>query len=230
MINIKSFVKRKNSGTTTVSGSSSSNGSSSTTSLADTWFYFNDDNGFVTCRYPLCSVDNVVAFADGTEAGGGSGGGSGSGGVEVIDNLTSTDTKAALSANMGRNLKQLIDNIQTQSGGGGTATSIDWQNIQNKPSTYPPSQHTHNISDVSGLQNNLSTLSNNIATTSSNLQTHINDSSVHVTQQQQNVLSNLTMEQIQFIVRLMQICTIDSNGNITFNGNVNSRQNVTAMV
>lgn len=225
MINIKSFVKRKNSGTTTVSGSSSSNGSSSTTSLADTWFYFNDDNGFVTCRYPLCSVDNVVAFADGTETGGGSGGGSN---VEVIDNLESTSTEAALSANQGRVLKSLIDNAQT-SGGGGSATSIDWANVTNKPSTFPPSQHTHNISDVSGLQNNLSTLSSNIATTQSNLQAHINDSNVHVTQQQHNVLAQLTLEQIQFIVRLMEICSIDSTGNITFNYNVNSRQNVTAM-
>jgi len=226
MINIKSFVKRKGV-TNNQTSSNSSSSSSSTTSLADTWFYYNDDNGFVTCRYPLCSVADVVAFADGTEAGGGSGGGSN---VEVIDNLESTSTVAALSANMGRNLKQLIDDIQTQSGGGGTATSIDWQNIQNKPSNYPPSQHTHSISDVTGLQNNLNTLSNNIATTQSNLQTHIADSSVHVTAQQQNIINQLTLEQIQFIVRLMQICTIDSNGNITFNGNVNSRQNVTAMV
>lgn len=226
MINIKVFAKSKNGGTSTVTNSSSSSNSSSTTSLADTWFYFDDDNGFVTCRYPLCSVDNVVAFADGTEAGGGSGGGSN---VEVIDNLESTSTVAALSANQGRVLKSLIDNAQT-SGGGGTATSIDWVNVTNKPSTFPPSQHTHSISDVSGLQNQLTTLSGNIATTSSNLTAHINDSSVHVTQQQQNVLAQLTLEQIQFIVRLMQICTIDESGNITFNGNVNSRQNVTAMV
>lgn len=225
MINIKSFVKRKGATINNQTSSNSSSGSSSTTSLADTFFFFNDDTGFVTCRYPLCSVDNVVAFADGTEAGGGSGGGSN---VEVIDNLESTSTEAALSANMGRNLKQLIDDIQTQSGGGGTATSIDWQNIQNKPSTYPPSQHTHAISDVTGLQNNLSTLSSNIATTQSNLQTHIADSSVHVTQQQQNVLSNLTMEQIQFIVQLMSMTTIQ-NGTIRFNGNVNATGNVVAM-
>lgn len=226
MINIKSFVKRKNSGTSTVTNSSSSSNSSNTTSLADTWFYFNDDNGFVTCRYPLCSVDNVVAFADGTEAGGGSGGGSN---VEVVDNLESTDTEAALSANQGRVLKSLIDNIQTQ-GGGTSPSSVDWSNVTNKPSAFPPSAHTHSISDVTGLQNQLTTLSGNIATTSSNLTAHINDSSVHVTSAQHNILSQLTLEQIQFIVRLMQICTIDSNGNITFNGNVNSRQNVTAMV
>lgn len=229
MINIKSYLKKKENyyNNSNSSNSTNNNSTATSTSMADTFFYYNDDTGFVTCRFPLCSVADVVAFADGTETGGGSGGGSGS--VEVIDNLTSTDTEAALSANMGRNLKQLIDNIQTQSGGT-SPSSVDWQNIQNKPSTFPPSAHTHAISDVTGLQNNLSTLSNNIATTQSNLQTHINDSSVHVTAQQQNILSQLTAEQIAFIVRLMQICSIDSAGNITFNYNVNSRQNITAMV
>jgi len=227
MINIKSYLKKKENYYNNSNSSSSTNNNSTatSTSMADTFFYYNDDTGFVTCRYDLASVGNVVAYADGTEAGGGSGGGSN---VEVVDNLESTDTEAALSANQGRVLKGLIDNAQTS--GGGTATSIDWTNVTNKPSTFPPSAHTHSISDVTGLQNNLSTLSSNIATTQSNLQTHINDSSVHVTQQQQNILSQLTAEQIAFVVRLMQICTIDSSGNITFNGNVNSRQNVTAMV
>ena len=224
MIDIKVFAKSKNGGTSTVTNSSSSSNSSSTTSLADTWFYYNDDNGFVTCRYPLCSVADVVAFADGTEAGGGSGGGSGS--VEVIDNLTSTDTEAALSANQGRVLKSLIDNAQTS--GSGTATSIDWANVTNKPSTFPPSAHTHAISDVTGLQTQLTTMTGNIATTSSNLTAHINDTSVHVTSAQQNVLSNLTMEQLQFLTALMQVCTI-SNGTIRFNGNVNATGNVVAM-
>lgn len=226
MINIKSYLKKKENYYNNSNSSSSTNNNSTatSTSMADTFFYYNDDTGFVTCRFPLCSVADVVAFADGTETGG-SGGGSGS--VEVIDNLESTSTVAALSANMGRNLKQLIDNIQTQSGGT-SPSNVDWQNIQNKPSSYPPSQHTHAINDVTGLQNNLSTLSNNIATTQSNLQTHIGDASVHVTQQQQNVLSNLTLEQIQFLTALMQVCTI-SNGTIRFNGNVNATGNVVAM-
>lgn len=222
MINIKIFAKRRN--TTSTSQSSSSSSTSGTATPTNDWFYFNDDNGFVTCRYPLCSVDNVVAFADGTEAGGGSGGGSN---VEVIDNLESTDTEAALSANQGRVLKSLIDNAQT-SGGGTSPSSVDWSNIQNKPSTFPPSAHTHAISDVTGLQTQLNTMTGNIATNSSNLAAHINDSSVHVTQQQHNVLSQLTLEQIQFLTALMQVCTI-SNGTIRFNGNVNATGNVVAM-
>lgn len=224
MIDIKVFAKSKNGGTSTVTNSSSSSNSSNTTSLADTFFYYNDDTGFVTCRYPLCSVADVVAFADGTEAGGGSGGGSN---VEVVDNLESTDTEAALSANQGRVLKSLIDNAQT-SGGGGSATSIDWANVTNKPSTFPPSAHTHAISDVTGLQTQLTTMTGNIATNSSNLQSHIADSSVHVTSAQQNILSQLTLEQIQFIVQLMSMTTIQ-NGTIRFNGNVNATGNVVAM-
>lgn len=38
------------------------------------------------------------------------GGGSGGESVEIVDNLESTDTDKALSANMGRELKEIIDN------------------------------------------------------------------------------------------------------------------------
>lgn len=224
MINIKSYAKRKE-GSSSSSNVSNSSSSSSTTTPTNNWFYYNDDTGFVTCRYDFASVGNVVAMADGTETGGGGGGGSN---VEVIDNLESTDTEAALSANQGRVLKSLIDNIQTQ-GGGTSPSSVDWSNVTNKPSTFSPSAHTHAISEVTGLQNQLTTLTNNIATTQSNLTSHVNDSSVHVTAQQQTLLSQLTAEQIQFLVSLMSICTI-SNGNIQFNANVHAAGNVVANV
>ena len=35
--------------------------------------------------------------------------------------------------------------------GGGKADSVDWQDIENKPSDYKPSPHTHVASDVSDL-------------------------------------------------------------------------------
>lgn len=35
--------------------------------------------------------------------------------------------------------------------GGGTADSVDWSNVQNKPESYAPSAHTHAASDVTGL-------------------------------------------------------------------------------
>ena len=39
--------------------------------------------------------------------------------------------------------------------GGGTADSVAWDNVTGKPSTFPPSSHTHKISDVDGLQSAL---------------------------------------------------------------------------
>lgn len=35
--------------------------------------------------------------------------------------------------------------------GGGTADSVDWSNITNKPETFAPSNHTHTASEVTGL-------------------------------------------------------------------------------
>lgn len=227
MINIKSFIKHRNSSSTAVVTTNSQSGtSSSSTSTVPDWFFYNDDNGFVTCKYPFASVDNIVAFADGTEASGG-GSGSGSGSTVVVDNLTSYSTSYALSANMGRNLKALIDNITTQ-GGGTTPQNVDWQDIQNVPSTFPPTSHTHAINDVDGLQTQLTNLGNNISTLSSNIQAHANDNNIHLTATEKNVIDNLTLEQIQFIVQLMSITTIQ-NGTIRFNANVNATGNVVAL-
>ena len=38
--------------------------------------------------------------------------------------------------------------IITNGGGGGGSTSVSWGNILNKPSTFPPSAHKHNLSDI----------------------------------------------------------------------------------
>lgn len=40
-------------------------------------------------------------------------------------------------------------------GGGGTNGPVSWENIENKPTTFPPSIHTHQISEVDGLQDAL---------------------------------------------------------------------------
>ena len=37
-------------------------------------------------------------------------------------------------------------------GGGGGSTSVTWSDVTGKPSTFPPSTHSHAISDVTGLQ------------------------------------------------------------------------------
>ena len=41
------------------------------------------------------------------------------------------------------------------SGNAASASSVDWSGVQNKPSTFTPSAHTHTISNVTGLQDAL---------------------------------------------------------------------------
>lgn len=68
---------------------------------------------------------------------------------------------------------------------GGEASAIDWDNVQNKPSTYPttwekvdgkpnvfpPSTHSHSISDINGLNTELEELTNDISGLTGTLQT-----------------------------------------------------------
>lgn len=41
--------------------------------------------------------------------------------------------------------------VLSATGDGGAAESVDWENVQNKPSAFPAVEHTHNVDDVSGL-------------------------------------------------------------------------------
>lgn len=84
----------------------------------------------------------------------------------IVNNLTSTSTDAPLSASQGKVLKEDIDslneklgtkqdastaittsNISNQSvnhaATAGSANAVAWGNVSGKPSTYPPSTHTH---------------------------------------------------------------------------------------
>lgn len=68
---------------------------------------------------------------------------------------------------------------------GGETSAIDWDNVQNKPSTYPttwekvdgkpqtfpPSTHSHSISDINGLSTELEELTNDISGLTATLQT-----------------------------------------------------------
>ena len=218
MINIKSYIKPKNSSNTnsTVTSTVVNNGSSQP-SPAENWFYYNNDTNSVVCRYDFYSVGNVSAYgADETES---------SSDNTPIDNLTSTSTTRPLSANQGRVLKSLIDNATTSSGG--TVTTIDWSNVTNKPSTFTPSTHAHKIADVLNLQRELYSLNSANIQNTNNIASHANNSAVHLSADDRNKLNNLTNEQIQFLVKLMNIITIDNN-NITFNKNVVSTGNVVA--
>ena len=218
MINIKSYIKPKNSSNTNSTVTSAVvNNDSSQPSPAENWFYYNNDTNSVVCRYDFYSVGNVSAYGeDKTES---------VNDTAPVDNLTSTSTTRALSANQGRVLKSLIDNATTSSGG--TVTTIDWSNVTNKPTAFTPSTHTHRIAEVINLQRTLYSLNSANTQNTNNIASHTNNSSAHLSADDRNKLNNLTNEQIQFLVKLMNIITIDNN-NITFNKNVVSTGNVVA--
>ena len=112
MINIKSYAKTKqNLGQGYGSGGSVGSGTSQVivnNSSVNDWFYFNENENSVHCRYTLGSDYDVFAF--GLDASGSSGGG-GSCNCSVIDNLLSDSSTACLSANQGRILSEMIDDI-----------------------------------------------------------------------------------------------------------------------
>lgn len=47
--------------------------------------------------------------------------------------------------------------------GGGTGGSVDWEDVQNKPQTFPPSTHTHPTSEVTGLDAKLENIDTSIS-------------------------------------------------------------------
>ena len=120
MINIKSYAKTKqNIGQGYGSGGSVGSGSSQVivnNSSVNDWFYFNENENSVHCRYTLGSDYDVFAFGLGDASYGPGGGGCN---CSVIDNLLSDSSTASLSANQGRILKDLIDNIDITGGGDG---------------------------------------------------------------------------------------------------------------
>ena len=75
--------------------------------------------------------------------------------VDVVDNLTSTRTDAALSANQGRVLKGLIDS---------KSSVTSWDDLTDKPSTFPPSTHTHNYASTVKVGNTSYNVSANTIT------------------------------------------------------------------
>jgi len=113
-------------------------------------FYF-DSNGNLKVKVNVIGEKEVSAY--------GAGASGGSGSITIVDALTSTATDAALSANQGRILRELIDNV-----GGGVSSwndltdkpswigankpSYTWAEISGKPSTFAPSSHTHNYAST----------------------------------------------------------------------------------
>lgn len=82
--------------------------------------------------HTIAQVDNLQNILDSFSGGTGTT-------ITVVDSLTSTSIDSALSANQGRTLKELIDNKSSVS---------SWDELLNKPSTFPPSTHAHSWDEL----------------------------------------------------------------------------------
>lgn len=111
----------------------------------DKAFYF-DSAGDLRAKVNVIGEKEISAYGAGTTSGAGT--------VTIVDALTSTATDCALSANMGRILKDMIDSKGSVSSWEditdkpswitSTKPSYSWNEITSKPSTFTPSEHTHN--------------------------------------------------------------------------------------
>ena len=123
--------------------------------ICDKAFYF-DSAGDLRAKVNVIGEKEISAYGAGTT--------SGTGTVTIVDALTSTATDCALSANMGRILKDMIDSKSSVSSWEditdkpswitSAKPSYSWGEISDKPSTFTPSSHNHNSSYVSALGTN----------------------------------------------------------------------------
>ena len=114
-------------------------------------------------------------------------GGSGGASIVVIDNLDSVSSTAALSARQGKILSDLISD-----------KTVTWDTLQNKPSTFTPSAHSHAISAVTGLQAQLDSKASSAHTHSianiSNLQAQLDSKASSSHSHPISAVTNLTTE------------------------------------
>lgn len=129
------------------------------------WFY-KDSNGNIHSKYSFIGDAEISAY--------GAGSSSGSGGVTIYDGLDSTSTDIALSANQGRYLKSLIDNIDVGNvdlSNYYTKTQVDdliddvdpsWSNISGKPTfaTVATSGSYNDLSNKPTIPSNTNQLTN----------------------------------------------------------------------
>lgn len=119
-------------------------------SVWDKAFYYDSDNN-LRVKVNVVGEKEMSAYGA-SESGGGA--------ITIIDNLTSTATDCALSANQGRVLKNLIDNIDVGSGLDsvnvtGTGNAVTNASLSNniltltKGSTFALSEHIHTKSGYS---------------------------------------------------------------------------------
>ena len=114
-------------------------------------------------------------------------GGTGGASIEVIDNLDSVSSTAALSAKQGKILSDLIAD-----------KTVTWDTLQNKPSTFTPSAHSHAIANVTGLQGQLDSKASSAHTHSianiSNLQAQLDSKASSSHSHPISAVTNLTTE------------------------------------
>ena len=126
-----------------------------------------DSNGDLKVKVNVIGEKEISAYGAGTSSGGSSG-------VDIVDALTSTRTDAALSANQGRYLKSLIDNIDVGNvdlSNYYTKTQVDdliddvnptWSNISGKPTfaTVATSGSYNDLSNKPTIPTNTNQLTN----------------------------------------------------------------------
>jgi hypothetical protein len=161
----------------------------------DKAFYF-DSAGDLRAKVNVIGEKEISAYGAGTTSGAGT--------VTIVDALTSTATDCALSANMGRILKDMIDSKGSVSSWEditdkpswitSTKPSYSWNEITSKPSTFTPSEHTHNYASSVKVGNTAYNAASNVislpayptlsslgAVSSTDFNAHIGNTTLHIT-------------------------------------------------
>lgn len=161
----------------------------------DKAFYF-DSAGDLRAKVNVIGEKEISAYGAGTTSGAGT--------VTIVDALTSTATDCALSANMGRILKDMIDSKDSVSSWEditdkpswitSTKPSYSWNEITSKPSTFTPSEHTHNYASSVKVGNTAYNAASNVislpayptlsslgAVSSTDFNAHIGNTTLHIT-------------------------------------------------
>lgn len=161
----------------------------------DKAFYF-DSAGDLRAKVNVIGEKEISAYGAGTTSGAGT--------VTTVDALTSTATDCALSANMGRILKDMIDSKGSVSSWEditdkpswitSTKPSYSWNEITSKPSTFTPSEHTHNYASLVKVGNTAYNAASNVislpayptlsslgAVSSTDFNAHIGNTTLHIT-------------------------------------------------
>ena len=161
----------------------------------DKAFYF-DSAGDLRAKVNVIGEKEISAY--------GAGATSGTGTVTIVDALTSTATDCALSANMGRILKDMIDSKSSVSSWEditdkpswitSTKPSYSWNEITGKPSTFTPSEHTHNYASSVKVGNTAYNAASNVislpayptlsslgAVSSTDFNAHTSNTTLHIT-------------------------------------------------